>query len=267
MKAPLLIALMCMLNAVYVHPLTINRVILGVNDNPEYLDFWPIVAEGWKSLGIQPTLALIAHADTVIDESLGDVIRFEPIPGIPTSFQAQTIRNLLPALFPDDGCLISDMDMIIVDKQFFIDHAAQYPDDAFITYHDGALKHIPHNYPMCYNVARGSTWAELFNIHTMSEITERLKAWYLLGLGWDSDQVILATTLDFWHSAPTRFIKLGYNVEKRIDRANWWYSVEAIQSGYYRDAHLLKPYKDHKREIDALVAHLNTAATQSSPQP
>ena len=76
----------------------INRVILATDANPDYIQFWPIVAKSWKEIvEVKPTLALIANKETKIDESLGDVIRFEPIDGIPTSFQAQVIRLLLPA--------------------------------------------------------------------------------------------------------------------------------------------------------------------------
>src|ERR1700737_349362 len=83
----------------------IDRVILGCDANPMYIEFWPMVARTWKEIvGVKPTLALIAPSSMVIDESLGDVIRFEPIPGIPTSFQAQVIRLLLPAYFEDEVC-------------------------------------------------------------------------------------------------------------------------------------------------------------------
>ncbi|GIR20026.1 hypothetical protein CM15mP35_02870 [bacterium] len=36
--------------------MNIDKVILSSNDNPEYLDFWPIVSEAWINIGVTPIL-------------------------------------------------------------------------------------------------------------------------------------------------------------------------------------------------------------------
>ncbi len=72
------------------------------------MDFWPLVAKAWKKIvGIKPTLVFIAPADVEIDETVGEVIRFEPIPGIPTAQQAQVLRLLIPTLFEDEGIIFA----------------------------------------------------------------------------------------------------------------------------------------------------------------
>ena len=80
----------------------IDRVIIASDANQTYLDFWPFVAKAWKKMGIKPTLALIANKNIVVDETLGDVIRFEPIEGVSTALFAQTVRLLVPAFFEND---------------------------------------------------------------------------------------------------------------------------------------------------------------------
>ena len=34
----------------------IDTVILSSNDNPDYIQFWPIVSEAWTLMGIEPIL-------------------------------------------------------------------------------------------------------------------------------------------------------------------------------------------------------------------
>ena len=102
-----------------IHCFKIDRAIVASDTNPMYLDFWPVVAKVWKQvIGIQPTLALIAPPNTIVDESVGDVIRFYPIPGIPTWQHAQMIRMLLPTLFENEVCITSDIDMLPMSRQY-----------------------------------------------------------------------------------------------------------------------------------------------------
>lgn len=255
MKRTLLLIFFLPLNLV---ALKIDRVILGCDSNPLYLEFWPVVAKTWQELvGIKPTLALIAGQEVAIDETLGEVIRFEPIPGIPTSFQAQVVRLLLPALFPDDVCIISDMDMIPCQKNYFVDSVKDVPVDSFVVYKDGAFNPEEyHEYPMCYNVALGRTFAEIFKIPSSSEIPQIMKDWYALGLGWTSDQQILYAALNKWSKRSTNLIKLGHDVYPRIDRGYWGYNIQAVKNYSYIDCHMLRPYCQYKKQIDSLVSLL-----------
>ena len=36
----------------------IDTVILSSNDNPNYIQFWPIVSEAWSLMGVEPILIL-----------------------------------------------------------------------------------------------------------------------------------------------------------------------------------------------------------------
>jgi hypothetical protein len=237
------------------YPLPLHRVILATDANPTYIEFWPVVAQAWTNLtGLRPTLALIADSSIEVDESLGDVIRFDPIPGIPTALQAQTIRLLLPALFPNEGCIMSDIDMIPLTKEYFINSVACIPDDCFVVYRDGAYGGA--RFPMCYNAALGKTYAEIFDIRTIDDIRLRIKQWHALGLGWDTDELVLFSTLTKWKYYKKRCIKLGHCVMGRIDRLDWTYNPELVQQGSYIDAHCLRPYSHYKKEIDAVVANL-----------
>lgn len=255
MKFLIIIAFCFSFNAV---GFKIDRVILGCDANPLYLEFWPIVAKTWQELvGVKPTLGLIASKDVYIDESLGDVIRFEPIPGVSTAFQAQVIRLLLPALFENEVCILSDMDMIPCQKEYFVQSVAGIPLECFVVYKDGAFNSDEYKeYPMCYNAALGSTFKEIFKIGSIEDIPKIMMQWFDLGLGWTSDQQILYAVLNCWDQKNTRLVKLGHDVYPRIDRAYWTYNEKALRNNFYIDSHMLRPYSCYKNQINQLVALL-----------
>src|SRR3990167_1142382 len=108
--------------------------------------------------------------------------------------QAQVIRLLLPALYPNDGCLISDIDMIPLQRDYFIKNALPYPTDSFIIYRDQAYGGGDDRYPMCYVAGQGRVFAEIFGIdrqQRMTSIKNKLKELAALNLGWDTDELTL----------------------------------------------------------------------------
>lgn len=253
MKLNLYIAgMLCAFNS---HALKIDRVIVATDINPMYLHFWPIVAQAWeKKVGIKPTLALIASSDTIVDESIGEVFRFEPIPGVPTSLYAQAIRVLLPALFEDEVSLTSDIDMVPLSPTYFIAAVQHLPDHCFVTYMNRAYPDGYPAYPICYNAAKGSTFKEIFNINSVEDIVNTIKQWHTLGLGWQTDERMLYKYLMNWKDSKTRFIKLHHKAgPHRVDRADWRWDKQRLQKNYYIDAHCLRPYPEHKERIDQLL--------------
>lgn len=233
----------------------LQRVILATDANPTYINFWPVVAHTWQHLvGLKPTLALIADDSVKIDETLGDVIRFQPIPGVPTAQHAQIIRLFLPAYFKNEGCIISDIDMLPLSKDYFVNSVASIPDNCFVVYRDQA--HRGKRFPMCYNAALGKTFADVFNIKNVNDIPKLVQEWYSEGFGWNTDEVLLTRTLKNWKQYNTRCIRLGHDVTRRIDRSNWKYDPDKVHNGSYIDAHSMRPYPLHKQEIDRLVSYL-----------
>jgi hypothetical protein len=233
----------------------IDRVILS-GDKPFYLDFWPYAARAWKQLlGIKPTLVIIG--DHKVDTSLGDVIRFKPIKGVPTGLTAQVIRLLLPALFPNDVCIISDIDQLPIKASYFRDMIASIPVNKFVIYNDKAYKKDTKRLPMCYCVAQGKTFAELFNLKSPQDISRKIKKWNSYNHGFFTDEQILYNYIKHWKDSRKRCVKLGDGLgprdKRRINRNRWKYDPALVKKGFYVDAHLLRPYKTHKKELDNLA--------------
>jgi hypothetical protein len=254
--------LLVIITTYQLYPLKLDRVILATDANPNYIEFWPIVAKAWKEIiGLQPTLALIAPSEVQIDETLGDVIRFEPIEGIPTSFYAQCIRLLLPFLFPNDGCIVSDIDLIPLNKNYFISRSIFIDDSCFILYRDNAMfEKLYKQIPMCYVAGKGKIFSEIFQVYTKEHLIEKIKEWHSMNIGWFTDQELLYKSVLTWQGYPDRCIRLG-KIDKitpktRIDKFNWHYDVNLLKSDHYIDCHSKRPYSTYKNFLDEMVDHL-----------
>ncbi|MCX5922365.1 MAG: hypothetical protein NTX86_03485 [Candidatus Dependentiae bacterium] len=239
-------------------PLTLNRMIVATDANPRYLEFWPIVAKTCKQvLGMQPTLALIADKSVVVDESLGDVIRFEPLPGISTAFQAQVIRLLLPAYFEEEVSMLWDIDAFPLTKDYFFDSIVDIPEDKFVIYRDKAYPWETLRYHLWPVAAKGKVFKEVFNMQSVADIPRIIKEWAQLDYGWSSDERILYNYANEFEKNTNRLVKLGHAIERRIYRENFMlYDVNLLKKGYYIDCHSLRPYSTYKKEIDTLLNHI-----------
>ena len=234
----------------------LERVILSTNNDPIYIEFWPIVAPLWEAMGLRPTLALIADEACQVDTSLGDVIRFAPLPGVPESLQAQAIRLFLPSLFPDEGCLISDIDMIPISKAYFVQGAAECPDEGFLVYRDNA-EGYKGRYPMCYVAAKGRIFSSVFGITNPEEILDLVSTWARLEYGWNTDEILLYSYTAYWESKGGHVVRLGHVVGPRLDRGNWNLDWNTLEVSKYIDCHCPRPYSAFRDSIDRIVVDIH----------
>lgn len=232
----------------------IDRVILATNANPKYIQFWPIVAQAWQEIvGVRPTLILVAPKSVCVDETYGDVIYFEPLEGLSTSYQAQVIRLFAPILFPDDICMISDIDMLPLQKDFFHESVKHCKEDQVITFwrYPDQLR-----YSMTYTVGKGALFGDLFNI-TWQQVPERLYQWEKEGMKWHTDELMLARHLHEWDAITKRFVFLDAERNKRITREGWIkFDPISLKNAGFFDADLPRPYTKYRHKIDALIKDL-----------
>ena len=229
---------------------------MGSNNNPLYLDFWPIVSKVWKEVfNITPVLGLISDEETdIYDDGNGLVIKLKSIEGFDDGLLSQLVRLYLPK-FLEGNCIISDIDMIPLSKKYFIDDLNDYSDNDFIIMSSHHPQTININqYPMCYVVGNDKIFKELFTLEDdwisfVKKIPHQ---------GWFTDQLYLYDIINknnnFNYKFPQRNGGFVYN---RIDRINWRYDVNKIKEGYYIDCHSLRPYKQFTKEIDELIKYIN----------
>jgi hypothetical protein len=231
----------------------IQRVILAADDNPRYRPFLPLAVEAWtRIVGLRPTVAIVGD-DTGIDSASADVVRFAPIPGVPTGRHAQLCRLLLPTLFPDDVSLISDADLIPLSRHYFLASVRRVRDDRFVVFRNGFYDPGTPFYPMCYCAARGRTFGQVFDVRGRQDFEAAIRRWAGLNWGWSTDERVLFEAANAWHARTGRLERLYHRVRWRIDRENWAYSPLRVRSGLYIDAHLPHPYEDRATEFASLI--------------
>ena len=239
----------------------IQRAIMATDANPEYYQFWPVVAKRWSSWGITPTLAVVSDKKLDIDETLGDVIYHTPNPDLPTAQQAQIIRLFLAANFIDDICLISDIDMMPLKKDYFTKSVESHGITNFVVYSSDAYHYgdpaYP-AYPMCYLASEGENFKEIID-GDLESFNEIVAVWLEEGHGWHTDEKVFYQKLQKWDSVSNGMVllKRGFAHDQppdsyaRIDRS--WDSTfkeDQMTAGYYVDYHMPRPYEKYKEVID-----------------
>ncbi len=204
-------------------------------------------------MGIRPTLALIAEESCPIDTSIGDVVRFSPLPGISEALQAKVVRLLLPALFPDDVCIISDIDMLPISSMYFHDGASCCPEDGFLVYRDGVPELNGTRYPMCYVAAKGKVFSSIFGVSHSGMIPKIIQQWANIGYGWNTDELLLYSYARVWESRGGHVVRLGHETKGRLDRGSWYADFDQIDFSNYIDCHCPRPYSAYQESIDQVV--------------
>ena len=183
------------------------------------------------------------------------VLLYNPVPNIHTTFQAQCIRLLYPALMENETILISDMDIVPLKRQHFVELLSNYDNEQFVTYTDRYIKQKM--FAMCYNAAHCSVWQTIFKVKNFDDIATILTRWYNGDyngskncIGWFTDQEKLYSNAINYNKL---IILNDKDTEyKRLDKKQKKYIVENKQAicmsiHNYSDFHFIRPYsKFHK---------------------
>lgn len=256
----------------------IGTALVSSDLNPRYLDFFPLVHEVWnKLIGIRCVLALVAHeVPDDLSDWRDDIILFPPIPDVNDSLQSQCIRLLAPQLFAGpEAVLISDIDMLPMCKNYFVDNVASASDDAFVVYRSDAIEDRFKEIAMCYNAASPETWGRITQhvVRGVSDAQDIVKHWASTvsysgthgGQGWTTDQLLLYKFVG--NPGDVEVMKLTDKATgfRRLDRSQMrWRAnsaqIAAARRHEYSDYHMLRPmakYRDANNEIAAAVLGRN----------
>jgi hypothetical protein len=230
---------------------------MSSNSNPMYLDFWPAVSKVWKlKFNIEPILIYVDEVDSNIDETYGQVIKLEPIPGISLIPQSQFARLWYLQFFPEDVCITSDIDMIPLSLGFFKTSIKNIDPDKYVV-----MSLTPTEISICYNIAKGKTFKDKLELKDdwRDQISILQEPQYQKNgqIDWGSDETYLGLKLK-----DKEYVRLvrqpGYC---RIDRAHyrngvWPYDIPQLKMGMYYDCHSIRPYKQYQKEINSLINHI-----------
>lgn len=241
----------------------IDVVTLSTNDNPLYCDFWEPISKFWKTIfDIHPVLTVHSNNKINLNQKYGDIHYLPIIENIPISFQTLWGRMYITKFYLGNICLVGDIDMAPLSPPFFKNALNNYDDnvythlnyDAFHPNVGSILEKRPLTIPGCWHVARGLIYFQVYQFKNWKEEIETI-------FNMDFPQV--SNIKEKWG------LNEAYSTEKireyrgkitfekfrmpRIDRSKWEYDPKKVKEGYYRDSHLLRPYKKNKEKIDKLL--------------
>lgn len=235
----------------------IQRVLLSCDDNPVYSGFWPLVAKLWKRLDVMPTLVHIADCSPPDYFSDGEVIVIPRLPDIPTYIQALWARYFYTQLFSDEVCIISDIDMLPLSREYFVESISRVSESSYVH-----LNLNPKGYsriPTCYHVARGEVFKSHLELDDDWERSLRKVMQYPGGSHpnfetyhtWFIDEDYATAILK-----GKTIIGIPRAKQRRIDRSDFTWCDKKLKNGYYFDCHAPRPYARYCEELEYIAARV-----------
>ena len=118
----------------------ISNILTAVNNDSLYIEFIPNFIKHWYFLFPEAKINIILIAEKIPDEYViyeKNIILFNELPNIASSFQAMCIRNLFPSLIDTyDGVLITDIDMMPMNRKYYEEAIKNISNNSFVTYRD-----------------------------------------------------------------------------------------------------------------------------------
>ena len=265
----------------------VNRIFISCDDQTEYKQFIPIVSLAWqKLLGIKPTLAYVT--DTVestwdwMKEYCADIVKFPVRKDLKNNcVRAYCARMIIRYKYPEDICMVSDLDMIPLNKEYFNNLPENYSLDKFVnlTYDaflngDGDAINLTYplsmrKFPTCYSIATGKIWKEIINPEDLDDDLV-IDSWNGLNVydpkeninaPYFCDESLMRMLIQRWNPSRDKLIGIdrgleGGRVARRLDRSSWFIDEYKLQNNFYIDAHCPKPILQYQDDMKKLTNYL-----------
>ena len=143
---------------------TPTKIFISSNENPTYIQFWPLTAAAWRHLGFEPVLALVTNrpeAQWAWMKEYGEVVRFYENSEIPSGNWAKMVRWWLYFKYEDEIGIVSDMDMLPLQRDYFVELPEEYDPDHHLLLKGTYDTSKAGKFPGCYMTAKGKIWKEI----------------------------------------------------------------------------------------------------------
>ena len=272
----------------------IDKIIFA-SDESDFLQFWKIQAKVSKEiLGLDPILFIICEEESdFYPDGNGTVKKIKKSNLVlNTGAQAAIGRMYFTRYFPDSVCLISDIDLLTINREYIESSSKNFSDDDFIIFDSDAYEldrpevydyltqsHFPfvqQLYSYHFNAAKGKIFDKILG--TDCTFDEYLLKHISVGDGslfWGVDEFYFSDCINNKsHGIEIRKIIRGISspwmVDRRIERHNFpvelkfsgeieaqrrygTYDEKKLEEGYYIDVNCCRPYNEYKNEIDRVV--------------
>jgi len=239
----------------------IKYAVVSSDNNPEYLDFWKYVAKAWKRIGIQPVLIHIDKNPPPINVAeCGKVIHLESIPEWSISQQAQCIRFWAAKLL-DAPFIISDIDMLPISRDYYINGAKEIGDSGIVSYSSDIIKYRWYRtnpqYPMCYLAGDTKSFISILELNDMDH-KSFLRRLMSMNIRFGTDQKFFYNQTLKNQKYYIKHLSRGWLEEKyatkRLDKAIW--PKTDYNADEYIDCHLPRPLSANLKDCMDLFKKL-----------
>jgi len=225
-----------------------TKVVFSTDINPLYSQFKDPISRAWSNLGFEPVCLTLDENNCFADPKI-----------VPIGNQAQIIRVLYPSLFPGDKFIISDIDMLPLNGDYYTKISEEITDNAtIVNVSADAYPSFQEKFPMCYYGGYGEAFSSVTGIKSTGDIERVMTSWFSMGNGWNTDEVCFFQNLKTAVKegrVKTKLFKRGWHQGRainRIDRSSWLYDDESLKQNQYIDSHLLRPFDKHAEELRPL---------------
>lgn len=257
----------------------VTRVLLAATDNPIYYQFWNPVSRVYaEKFGIKPTLIWIGKAEDIdrleLRSDHGNIIVQEPDPRFDIGWQSAWSIFYFMKLYPDDVFCTMGIDQVPLSPILIRDIPNNVSDDAYLMLADDA--YMPSHWikqggtsPTSFHIVKGSIACKVYGFEETfkSEIekieSSGIRAYYHEGgANWGLDESYSS------HKLREYAKKIGNVISKNIFSTicarrieccrtqETPYDMNLLTQNWYGDAHLCRPFSDHKNYIETLFDNI-----------
>lgn len=252
-----------------------DRVVLSTNDNPKYIQFWPLVAWHWKRIYNVPVTLAVLSVDPKLDviemARHGDIVRLAPEPSLPSANQAKMVRLYVAAnnADPNEIILINDVDQLQFHRDYLVELLKHRPPGHLAAIgaelYSGAEAG---KFPMGNMTAEAHVFRDLY-MPTPMNFSDWAKSFVGLKV-FDHKEDI---SRDVHHENPetfsdesvTRALLSKRNIPvyhrrrgfypyttRAFCRSDWKFDQAKLENGTIVEAHMPRPYADHVDKIEPI---------------
>jgi len=260
-----------------------DRIILSSDHNPKFIEFWPLVAKGWRTFfgDVDIWLALVAKEGQFDLNELrkhGNVKRYDPVPDIPTANQAKVARYHLASSWGDETwgdnsvVMTNDLDLLPLQRDY-IDQFVRAQGQLFTLGAELYTGPEAGKFTAGYLTAESSVWRKLFDpfhdgwvsfvrsfvgMKMLDHKEDIARDVFHESPDTFSDESLLRALLTI-NPVPVVYAPRGYNpyTVRALCRANWRFDPKKLADGTYVEAHLPRPLSENIARIQPLVDYLN----------
>lgn len=260
-------------------------ISISANEDPLYIDFWPMVA--WANKVVFPEcevhLAFLtkrSEGDPYVKELRrhGPVTLWRPVPGIPDCNLVKMVRSLHCATLGDRIGYIQDIDLLPLSREWVIQKVSTRKPGTMINC--GAEVYNAHterekwlsSCPASMMTAEGHVWKQMLNPDSLAyeELVTRWARKYARKPNEDistkmyhereqcfSDEKLMRS-LRLETQVPITSVERGYNIESdTLDRSCWKLDRDKLMAGGYIESHLPRPLHEHRDKIEPLIEFIS----------